>query len=75
MSSVASQVSLEEEGVTGVIGRLVFRSHAIQRMLERRIHPSDVRRILEIGEIAEDYSDGRIRVAWYSDGPNHGLFT
>lgn len=39
------------------IGRLVFRSHAIRRMFERGIHPSDVRRILQIGEVVEDYPD------------------
>ena len=35
---------------------LVFRVHAIQRMFEREISVKNVRKILETGEIIEDYS-------------------
>ena len=34
---------------------IIFRVHAIQRMAERGISVEDVRRILETGEVIEDY--------------------
>jgi hypothetical protein len=34
---------------------LVFRLHALQRMFQRRISAQDVRRVLETGELIEDY--------------------
>ena len=37
--------------------RIVFRVHAIQRMFERRVTEENVRRVLEQGEMIEDYSD------------------
>lgn len=39
--------------------RIVFRTHAIQRMFARRISEEDVRRILKTGEVIEDYPDDR----------------
>ena len=37
--------------------KLVFRVHAIQRMAQRGIAVSDVRQILQSGEIIEEYPD------------------
>ncbi len=39
--------------------RLVFRVHAIQRMLERGIDVEDVHYVLETGEVIEDYPDDK----------------
>lgn len=39
------------------IGKIVFRTHAIQRMFQRRIDEKDVRSILETGETIESYPD------------------
>jgi len=36
---------------------LVFRVHAIQRMFERGINETDVRDVLENGEVIESYPD------------------
>jgi hypothetical protein len=36
---------------------IIFRIHAVQRMFERRISVGNVRQVLEIGEMIEDYSD------------------
>jgi hypothetical protein len=37
--------------------QLVFRQHAIRRMLERRISVDDVRHVVDSGEQIEDYPD------------------
>lgn len=37
--------------------RLIFRVHAIQRMVERGISETDVREVLEGGETIENYPD------------------
>ena len=37
--------------------RIIFRVHAIERMFERRISDENVRRVLQDGEMIEDYSD------------------
>lgn len=39
------------------IGQIVFRTHAIQRMFQRRIDEKDVRYVLETGETIERYPD------------------
>ena len=36
--------------------KLLFRVHAVQRMLERRISVKQVRQAVEAGEMIEDYS-------------------
>jgi len=36
---------------------LIFRVHAIQRMAQRGITVEDVRRVLDRGEVIEDYPD------------------
>ncbi|MEX2554922.1 MAG: DUF4258 domain-containing protein [Actinomycetota bacterium] len=38
-------------------GRLIFRVHAIRRMADRDISVSDVRAVLESGEVIESYPD------------------
>ncbi|PKO22720.1 MAG: hypothetical protein CVU38_07770 [Chloroflexi bacterium HGW-Chloroflexi-1] len=35
--------------------RLTFRLHALQRMYQRRISDADVRKVVESGEVIEDY--------------------
>ena len=37
--------------------RIVFSGHALQRMFEREIHPSDVESILRNGEVIANYPD------------------
>jgi hypothetical protein len=37
--------------------RIIFRIHAIERMFERRISEEQVQRVLQNGEMIEDYSD------------------
>ena len=36
---------------------IIFRIHAIQRMFERRISTTNVREVLQSGEMIEDYSE------------------
>jgi hypothetical protein len=36
---------------------IIFRIHAIQRMFERRVSVEAVRRVLQSGEMIEDYAD------------------
>jgi hypothetical protein len=36
---------------------LIFRVHAIQRMAQRRIRVEDIRRVLDTGEVIENYPD------------------
>ena len=36
---------------------IIFRLHAVQRMFERRVSVEAVRRVLQSGEMIEDYSD------------------
>ena len=38
------------------IGKVIFRVHTIQRMLERRISLEKIMTVLETGETIEDYS-------------------
>ena len=44
--------------------QLTFRSHAIRRMFQRRITPSDIRRVLRTGEIIEDYPNDTPYPSW-----------
>lgn len=55
---------------------LIFRTHAIQRMFERRIGVDDVRHVLLTGEVVEDYPDdipypGRLILGWCEPRPIH----
>jgi hypothetical protein len=36
---------------------IIFRIHAVQRMFERKISAKNVRKVLQSGEMIEDYSD------------------
>ncbi len=36
--------------------KIVFRSHALIRMFQRRITPDEVRHVIEKGEVIEDYA-------------------
>ncbi len=59
-----------------VYEQLVFRVHPIQRMHQRGISVQDVRKILELGEIIEEYSDdtpypSRLMLGWSESRPIH----
>jgi hypothetical protein len=56
--------------------RLVFRVHALQRMLERHISADDVRWVLESGETIAEYPDdrpvpSRLVLGWVLNEPLH----
>ena len=58
------------------IGKIIFRTHAIIRIFQRRIDEKDVRSILETGEIIEVYSDdtpypSRLILGWIESRPLH----
>ncbi|MGA2331715.1 MAG: DUF4258 domain-containing protein [Syntrophales bacterium] len=58
------------------IGKIVFRTHAIQRMFQRRIDEKDVRSVLETGETIERYPDdtpyhSRLILGWLGKRPLH----
>lgn len=37
--------------------KIVYRAHALRRMLQRRINPDDVEQMVAAGEVIEDYPD------------------
>ena len=56
--------------------KVVFRVHAIQRMFQRDIDESDVRAVLESGEVIEDYPDdtpypSQLILGWAGARPVH----
>ena len=56
--------------------RLVFRVHAIQRMFRRGILQAEVRAVLEVGEIIEDYPadtpyPSQLLLGWSGKRPIH----
>ena len=56
--------------------RLVFRVHALRRMVLRNISDSDVRTVLTIGEIIEEYPEdtpypSRLVLGWSGSRPLH----
>jgi hypothetical protein len=58
------------------IGEIIFRTHAIKRMFQRRIDERDVRSVLETGEIIEVYPDdtpypSRLVLGWRESRPLH----
>ncbi len=55
MPQIRRQPVCYNDSVTST--RLLFRVHAIQRMFERRITEENVKRVLQAGEVIEDYSD------------------
>ena len=56
--------------------RIVYRTHAIQRMFERQISEADVARVLASGEVIEDYPadypyPSRLILGWCGRRPIH----
>jgi hypothetical protein len=56
--------------------RLIFRDHATRRMIQRGIRASDIRWVLEHGEVIEDYPNNylgpsRLLLAWIRGKPLH----
>ena len=56
--------------------RLIFRIHAIERMAQRAISVGDVRRVLDAGEVIEDYPDdfpypSALMLGWIGERPMH----
>ena len=59
-----------------IIGKVIFRVHAIQRMFERDISVNRIRKILETGEVIEDYSaemaePSRLIMGYHRNRPIH----
>ncbi|MCX5813966.1 MAG: DUF4258 domain-containing protein [Proteobacteria bacterium] len=58
------------------VGKIIFRTHAIKRMFQRRINEKDVRSVLETGEIIEMYPDDTpypscLILGWMANRPIH----
>ena len=56
--------------------RIVFRGHAIRRMHQRHIAPTDIRHVLEAGTVVEDYPTdtpypSRLVLGWLGTRPLH----
>jgi hypothetical protein len=56
--------------------RLVFRTHALQRMFQRGIDDADVRSVLQAGEVIEDYPEdipypSQLILGWVGVRPLH----
>src|SRR5689334_17271561 len=56
--------------------RLIFRMHATRRMFERRVGVEEIRRVVEAGDIVEDYPDdtpypSRLLLGWHRLRPLH----
>jgi len=56
--------------------RIIYRTHAFERMFERGITISDVRHVLGTGEIIADYPDDRpypscLLLGWRGERPLH----
>jgi len=56
--------------------KLIYRTHAIERMYKRYISKQDVHHVLERGEVIEDYPDdtpypSRLVLGWVEDRPLH----
>ena len=57
-------------------GKIIFRTHAIKRMFQRRVDEKDVRSVLETGENIEVYPDdtpypSRLILGWLENRPLH----
>jgi len=58
---------------------LLFRVHALQRMVQRGVTVEDVRQVLATGETIEEYSDdtpypSRLVLGWVGSRPLHIVF-
>jgi hypothetical protein len=67
---------MKEPCIVSEIRKLIFRTHAIQRMFQRRINETDVRYILTTGENIEAYPDdtpypSRLVLGWIDKRPLH----
>lgn len=56
--------------------KLVFRVHAVRRMYERGISDEDVRHVLMLGDVIEEYPDdlpypSRLVLGWRAGRPLH----
>jgi hypothetical protein len=52
------------------IQKIAYRLHAVQRMFERKISAEEIRYVLEMGEVIEEYPDdtpypSRLILGWY----------
>jgi len=55
---------------------LVFRVHAIQRMFQRGISEEDIRHVLDVGQVIQEYPDdqpypSRLVLGWQGPRPIH----
>jgi hypothetical protein len=58
------------------VDRLIFRTHALRRMFERGVVETEVRAVLENGEVIRDYPDdqsypSRLFLGWCGVRPLH----
>lgn len=58
------------------VGKLIFRTHAIQRMFQQRVNETDVRYVLAKGVTVEAYPDdtpypSRLVLGWRDNRPLH----
>ena len=59
-----------------MVGRLVFRRHALERMAQRRVTVENVREIIDSGEVIRQYPDdlpfsSRLTAGWIGGRPLH----
>lgn len=59
-----------------MVGRLLFRRHALERMAQRSVTVEHVREILDAGEIVREYPDdsplpSRLTSGWIGERPLH----
>ncbi len=58
------------------VGGIVFRVHAVKRMFQRQVSVDDVHKVLEIGEVIEDYPEdtpfpSKLFLGWSEGRPIH----
>lgn len=55
--------------------KLIYRNHAIKRMFERGIREADVRAVINLGEVIQEYPDdpypSRLLLGWCRERPLH----
>ena len=57
-------------------GHFIFRLHAIRRMFERKINEADIKKIVQTGEVIEDYPTdtpypSKLMLGWCRARPLH----
>ena len=60
----------------GIVTKLIFRVHAIQKMFEREITTDDVKYVIDEGEVIREYLDdkpfpSRLMLGWRGKRPIH----